>query len=177
MFPLPATLSKHVSADYNVGCCHRPSGELYMIHFILFIYWEIICKYISLIKNKMNWLRKIVSGKRNRFNDDTFDLDVTYITQWVLAMSFPASGFETIYRNSITDVRLKFESDHTGSQLPERETSEQFHCHEHEWEGLRREQVRSHRQSSALFSLAGPPLTCTACPFLSLLKDAWILKE
>ena len=52
----------------------------------------------------MDWLRKIVSGKRNRYADENFNLDVTYITTRVLAMSFPASGFETMYRNSIGDV-------------------------------------------------------------------------
>ena len=52
----------------------------------------------------MDWLRKIVSGKRRRFQDDSFDLDVTYITPRILAMSFPASGLETMYRNSMADV-------------------------------------------------------------------------
>ena len=53
----------------------------------------------------MDWLRKIVSGKRNRFQSDNFDLDVTYITPRILGMSFPASGLETMYRNNINDVR------------------------------------------------------------------------
>lgn len=52
----------------------------------------------------MDWLRKIVSGNRKRFQDDKFDLDITYITDRVLAMSFPASGFEQMYRNNISEV-------------------------------------------------------------------------
>lgn len=52
----------------------------------------------------MDWLRKIVSGKRKRFVDENYNLDVTYITDRVLAMSFPASGLETMYRNSMGDV-------------------------------------------------------------------------
>lgn len=52
----------------------------------------------------MNWLRKIVSGKRNRYQDDQYNLDITYITQRVLAMSFPAQGFESLYRNNIDNV-------------------------------------------------------------------------
>ncbi len=52
----------------------------------------------------MDWLRKIVSGKRNRFKDDHYNLDVTYITPRILAMSFPASGLETMYRNNMSDV-------------------------------------------------------------------------
>lgn len=53
----------------------------------------------------MDWLRKIVSGKRNRFKNDTYNLDITYITNRVIAMSFPATGMEQMYRNSISDVR------------------------------------------------------------------------
>jgi phosphatidylinositol-3,4,5-trisphosphate 3-phosphatase/dual-specificity protein phosphatase PTEN len=52
----------------------------------------------------MDWLRKIVSGKRNRFHDKNYDLDMTYITSRILAMSFPASGVEQCYRNNITQV-------------------------------------------------------------------------
>ena len=55
----------------------------------------------------MDWLRKIVSGKRNRFKDDNYNLDVTYITPRILAMSFPASGLEIMYRNNMSDVSLK----------------------------------------------------------------------
>ncbi len=52
----------------------------------------------------MNVLRKIVSGKRKRFVTKNYDLDITYITPRVMGMSFPASGFETMYRNKINDV-------------------------------------------------------------------------
>jgi len=55
----------------------------------------------------MNWLRKIVSGKRNRYQDDQYNLDITYITQRVIAMSFPAQGFESLYRNDIDNVSFK----------------------------------------------------------------------
>ena len=52
----------------------------------------------------MDFIRKIVSGKRKRFRNDNYDLDLTYITNRVLAMSFPASGIETVYRNNINIV-------------------------------------------------------------------------
>lgn len=52
----------------------------------------------------MNFLRKIVSGKRNRLKESKFDLDITYITKRVAGMSFPASGIEQCYRNNINDV-------------------------------------------------------------------------
>ena len=55
----------------------------------------------------MDWLREKVSGKRNRYVESGYNLDITYITDRVLAMSFPASGIEKWYRNDISQV-VKF---------------------------------------------------------------------
>jgi phosphatidylinositol-3,4,5-trisphosphate 3-phosphatase and dual-specificity protein phosphatase PTEN len=52
-------------------------------------------------------IREIVSGKKNRFKEGGFNLDLTYITNRVIAMSFPASGFiEKTYRNDIDEVKI-----------------------------------------------------------------------
>ena len=53
----------------------------------------------------MNYLRKIVSGKKHRLCHEQYDLDITFITPKIAGMSFPASGFEKVYRNNINDVR------------------------------------------------------------------------
>lgn len=79
----------------------------------------------------MDWLRKIVSGKRRRYTDDSYNLDVTYITDRVLAMSFPASGLETMYRNNMADVRIA----HlwlSGGLIPKGETRQELHGLQHE---------------------------------------------
>jgi len=52
----------------------------------------------------MNIFRKLVSGRRRRFKQGSTDLDITYVTNRVMGMSFPASGMEQIYRNNINDV-------------------------------------------------------------------------
>lgn len=62
----------------------------------------------------MNYFRKLVSGKRNRYQEDEYDLDMTYITPRIIAMSFPASGVEKIYRNPIEKV-AKFLDDKHGT--------------------------------------------------------------
>jgi hypothetical protein len=50
----------------------------------------------------------MVSGKRRRLEVDGVNLDLTYITTRVIAMSYPSSGFESMYRNPIDKVRLSF---------------------------------------------------------------------
>ena len=52
----------------------------------------------------MNLIREFISGSKIRFKDDNFNLDLTYITKRIIAMAFPASGIESIYRNNIDDV-------------------------------------------------------------------------
>ncbi len=52
----------------------------------------------------MNLIREFISGSKIRFKDDNFNLDLTYITKRIIAMAFPASGIESIYRNNIEDV-------------------------------------------------------------------------
>lgn len=50
-------------------------------------------------------IRKLVSGNRRRLHEDNFSLDLTYIIpDRIIAMSYPSSGFESLYRNSIDKV-------------------------------------------------------------------------
>jgi len=60
----------------------------------------------------MNFLRKLVSRTRKRYIDDEFNLDLTYITPRIIAMSYPASGMEAMYRNNIEQVAKFLNKNH-----------------------------------------------------------------
>jgi len=51
-------------------------------------------------------IRKLVSGNRIRMEvkDKNVNLDLTYITPNIIAMSYPSSGLEAMYRNPIEKV-------------------------------------------------------------------------
>ena len=46
----------------------------------------------------------MVSGKRRRTVEGDVNLDLTYITPQIIAMSYPSEGLEAMYRNPIDKV-------------------------------------------------------------------------
>ena len=52
----------------------------------------------------MNIIRTIVSGKKNRTIQGSYDIDLTYVTPRIIAMSYPGSGYQKAYRNDINEV-------------------------------------------------------------------------
>ena len=61
---------------------------------------------------KANILKRLVSKQKRRLQDEHFDLDMSYITERVIAMGFPSVGCETIYRNALPDVLEFFHEKH-----------------------------------------------------------------
>jgi len=58
------------------------------------------------------FIRRKVSLKKKRFQEDGFDLDLTYITPNIITMGFPSTGMESVYRNPRHDVKKFFERRH-----------------------------------------------------------------
>ncbi|XP_062981923.1 phosphatidylinositol 3,4,5-trisphosphate 3-phosphatase TPTE2-like [Elgaria multicarinata webbii] len=58
--------------------------------------------------------RRMVSENKRRYMKDGFDLDLTYVTARVIAMSFPSSGKQAFYRNPIQEVAMFLDTKHEG---------------------------------------------------------------
>ncbi|CAI5449691.1 unnamed protein product [Caenorhabditis angaria] len=56
--------------------------------------------------------RVIVSQNRRRIKTDGFDLDLTYITDRIIAMGYPANATEALYRNSMKHIIRFLEKRH-----------------------------------------------------------------
>ena len=51
-----------------------------------------------------------MSQKKNRLKTDGYNLDLTYITNYVIALGYPASGVDVAIRNNREDVISYFEA-------------------------------------------------------------------
>jgi len=57
-----------------------------------------------------------VSTNKVRLAAGKYNLDLTYITNRIIACGFPAEGFESIYRNNATNI-VAFLKEHHGSMV------------------------------------------------------------
>eukprot|EP00736_Rhodelphis_marinus_P003383 Rmarinus@m.4793 len=57
-------------------------------------------------------IRHLVSKKKRRFVGGGYDLDLTYITEHIIAMGFPSEGTEGVYRNPLEEVRRFLDERH-----------------------------------------------------------------
>ena len=63
-------------------------------------------------QNCFDHIREKVSTTKYRFNNSDFNLDLTYITNRIIACGFPAEGMEALYRNKKEDLVRFFQTYH-----------------------------------------------------------------
>jgi len=64
----------------------------------------------------IKFLKHKVSGKKSRYKDEVYDLDLTYITPRIIAMALPAEGIiSSTYRNELSEV-AKFLHEYHGDK-------------------------------------------------------------
>uniref|UniRef100_A0A2K6AT15 Phosphatidylinositol-3,4,5-trisphosphate 3-phosphatase n=1 Tax=Macaca nemestrina TaxID=9545 RepID=A0A2K6AT15_MACNE len=77
------------------------------IHLVRLLRLIILIRIFHLIHQKRELeklMRRLVSENKRRYTRDGFDLDLTYVTERIIAMSFPSSGRQSFYRNPIEEV-------------------------------------------------------------------------
>lgn len=65
----------------------------------------------------MDFFRQKVSGDKKRHQESNYNLDLSYITPRLIAMAFPATGIETVYRNDIKEVSQFIKEKHHNNFL------------------------------------------------------------
>lgn len=65
----------------------------------------------------MNLLREVVGGPKNRYTENGYNLDLTYITDRIIAMAFPASGLESLYRNNVETIAELLQKAHQNKYI------------------------------------------------------------
>ena len=63
-------------------------------------------------QNLQTGARQLISQNKRRYQQDGFDLDLTYVTNRVIATSFPSSGAWSLYRNPIEKVAAFLDTKH-----------------------------------------------------------------
>jgi len=59
-----------------------------------------------------NAVKHLVSKNKRRYKDDGFDLDLSYVTEKIIAMGYPSESMESMFRNSLDDVKRFLEERH-----------------------------------------------------------------
>jgi PTEN phosphatase family protein len=105
-------LEDHSGVDSSGGGTVVSTARLFVVgRLVRVVFWT---KIFYEQKSLQRFIRSKVSQNKRRYTGDGYDLDLTYVTDRVIAMSFPSSGSATFYRNSIREVSQFLDQKHPG---------------------------------------------------------------
>lgn len=78
-----------------------------------------------------NVVRRLVSKKKKRFEYGGYDLDLSYITDRIIAMGYPSERIESLYRNKMSDVEHFLDELHGDAYKVYNLCSERKYSHDH----------------------------------------------
>lgn len=124
-------------------------------------------------------LQRLISGPKARFVQDGVDLDLSYITDRLIIMAFPASGVATLWRNSRKVVRAFLDERHgehwrVYNFCPRGENEydgEEFYGRGRSVVGLQSKAMKTHREltEARCFLVSRYPFPDHHVPLLSLI--------
>lgn len=106
-----------VTMVYTFSDLSGPSLIPRVVTFLRFLRIIILVRVFRLAAQKKELekvTRRMISENKRRYQKDGFDLDLTYVTDRVIAMSFPSSGKQAFYRNPIREVAKFLDTKHEG---------------------------------------------------------------
>lgn len=87
---------------------HTETGIIVLFRQAKFL--RVFINYLKTQRRVKKSTKKAVSGRKRRYQKDGYDLDITFITPRIFAMSLPASGVDSIYRNPCDEVSHFFKA-------------------------------------------------------------------
>ena len=60
----------------------------------------------------MNAVKHLFSKNKRRYKDDGFDLDLSYVTENIIAMGYPSESMVSMFRNFWDDVKSFLKENH-----------------------------------------------------------------
>nr|XP_031321801.1 phosphatidylinositol 3,4,5-trisphosphate 3-phosphatase TPTE2-like isoform X8 [Camelus dromedarius] len=96
----------------------------------------------------------MVSENKRRYRKDGFDLDLTYVTERIIAMSFPSSGGQSFYRNPIKEVMRFLDTKHANHYQVYNLCSEKAYDPEYFHHRVRQYMIDDHNVPSLIEMLA-----------------------
>ncbi|RUS79114.1 hypothetical protein EGW08_013124 [Elysia chlorotica] len=98
------------------GCSSGRYAQLIVVGRVVRIIRVARIVYIMVVQHRQvaRATRQMISQNKRRYQKDGFDLDLCYITERVIAMSFPSKGMMAMYRNPVREVARFFNTKHKG---------------------------------------------------------------